>query len=111
RSMALEDFKGDNPKVQEDNRKMAANELEKLHEKLAEAVKHWRDVRCRDDESKNEKPIRLPPSAASEFYAILIVDGDEIGKSLRTQEGEDAAKEGLATFTRAVPAVVAAHDG
>lgn len=54
-------------------------------------------------------------AAASPFYAVLRMDGDDMGKLLRRlqgqQEGEMRVSSALDTFTQAVPALVADHNG
>lgn len=67
------------------------------------------------------KPVRVPSPRASEFYAVLLVDGDEIGKKLR--EDPENARRGLARFTvgaksdgsgsklDSVPEIIAKHQG
>ena len=54
--------------------------------------------------------------AASEFYAILIMDGDRIGAKISDPANEDIVKNGLAGFTRRVKQIFVpekgnAHDG
>ena len=54
-------------------------------------------------------------AAASPFYAVLRMDGDDMGKLLRQLQGQDDGEkrvsDALDTFTQAVPNRVADHNG
>jgi CRISPR-associated protein Cmr2 len=51
------------------------------------------------------------PFKASEFYAVVKMDGDSIGRHLREEGGEQSAMRGLAAFTSKVPGIVADNRG
>jgi CRISPR-associated protein Cmr2 len=69
-------------------REQTLAELAKLHHDLDVAVR-----------ARSKNAMRLPPAHASEFYAVLIADGDSIGKNLSEKDGEELARRGLAAFT------------
>lgn len=49
---------------------------------------------------------------ASPYYAILLMDGDRLGKKLQdAKEKSPVISEALALFTRGVPACISEHDG
>lgn len=54
-------------------------------------------------------------AAASPFYAVLRMDGDDMGKLLRKLQGQDDGEkrvsDALDDFTQAVPDLVAYHNG
>lgn len=54
-------------------------------------------------------------AAASPFYAVLRMDGDDMGKLLRKLQGQDDGEkrvsDALDDFTQAVPDLVADHNG
>jgi len=84
-------------------------------ESYLEDSKRWEDTerkqvqrvlrRLHDLQSKTGK------GSASPFYAVLLMDGDEIGKHMSSSEKQPAITEGLAQFTRRLPDLVYAHDG
>lgn len=47
----------------------------------------------------------------SPFYAILRMDGDELGKQMSAPEKQDAITQGLADFARGVPGIVEENSG
>lgn len=57
------------------------------------------------------RPGRPGRAAPSEFYAVLLGDGDAIGRNLRTGGGEAKARAGLARFALEVPELIARHSG
>ena len=59
-------------------------------------------------EAKDEDGRQLGPP--SSFYALLLADGDRLGRLVGELGGEVVSKA-LATFTRGVPAVVEKYDG
>ena len=59
-------------------------------------------------DAKDETGRRLGPP--SSFYALLLADGDRLGK-LVGELGGDAVGKGLATFTREAPEIVRKHSG
>ena len=59
-------------------------------------------------DSKNKAGHRLGPP--SSFYALLLADGDRLGK-LIGDLGKDAVGTGLAAFTNEVPKIVRKHSG
>lgn len=59
-------------------------------------------------DSKNEAGHRLGPP--SSFYALLLADGDRLGK-LIGDLGKDVVGTGLAAFTNEVPKIVRKHSG
>jgi CRISPR-associated protein Cmr2 len=105
-AMKDEEFVGGTSGERQAYRKKVAGELGSLQDSLKKA----HDNRWRAGRSNASVPPS-PPFAASEFYAVLIGDGDEIGKNLRGAGGEQLAKQGLADFTNAVPDIVTAHTG
>ena len=111
RSMEPEQFRsaqGDVTDQQpEDRRGRTLKGLTDLCDAIAKARKTPAPVPAEE----SAKSARLPPFRASEFYAVLLCDGDHIGKNLRTLDGEAAAKKGLAAFTQGVPAIVERHHG
>lgn len=48
---------------------------------------------------------------ASPFYAVLMMDGDSLGKQMKEQAKQAAITVGLQTFTSKVPALVDEHSG
>lgn len=51
----------------------------------------------------------LPP--ASPFYAVLMMDGDSLGKNMSDTDKQDAITNGLASFTEGVPEIVYNKNG
>ena len=47
----------------------------------------------------------------SPFYAVLLMDGDELGIHMSEQGKQAAISKGLADFTQGVPAIVQQHNG
>ena len=47
----------------------------------------------------------------SPFYALLMMDGDSLGKHMSEPKAQDAITKGLAEFTQRVPHTVNAHNG
>ena len=73
------------------------------------------DVRCELDErlrnlyaARDPKGRQLGPP--STFYALLLADGDRLGK-LVSESGSVVVSDALASFTRKVPETVAQHHG
>lgn len=48
---------------------------------------------------------------ASNYYALLLADGDRVGNRLIPELGNDAVGTGLARFSKLVPSIVRKHDG
>ncbi|MBN1460125.1 MAG: type III-B CRISPR-associated protein Cas10/Cmr2, partial [Armatimonadetes bacterium] len=57
---------------------------------------------------KNDAGRRVGPPPT--FYALLLADGDRLGRLVGTMGGE-AVGQALAAFTRDVPGIVQEHDG
>lgn len=47
----------------------------------------------------------------SPFYAILLMDGDSLGKQMSSPKKQVGISQGLNNFTRGVPAIVQKHSG
>jgi len=101
RSMDLSAFSGATDADKQRNRAAAVDMLDNLCNALVASP----------PPGGNAVGPRQPASRASEFYAVLLCDGDQIGANLRKPGGESAAKAGLAKFTREVPAVVQRNMG
>ena len=50
-------------------------------------------------------------SKAAPFYAVLMMDGDSLGKQMSDPEKQEAISTGLNTFTRDVSGIVKSKDG
>ena len=59
-----------------------------------------------DAVDEHRRPLGSPPT----FYAVLLADGDRLGKLVSEFDGETVSQS-LRTFTDAVPAIVCKHDG
>lgn len=59
-------------------------------------------------EARDEAGHRIGPP--SSFYALLLADGDRLGKLVGALGGDTVGKA-LAAFTRAAPGIVRKHDG
>lgn len=105
RSMDLDRFKGKDHAERKTHRDAVEKALLVLHKEVKTAFTEKKTTTVSAAQSSS------PPLVASEFYAVLIADGDNIGKNLRTQAGEDAAKTGLAKFTQAVPGIIKSEMG
>ena len=55
------------------------------------------------------KSAKLKP--ATPFYAILMMDGDSLGKQMSDKHKQPVITEGLQQFTKQVPIIVQDHDG
>ena len=80
---------------------MGEDEAETIRQKLADSLRLIYDAR---DENGNR--LGSPPS----FYALLLADGDSLGKLVGTLGSEHVGKA-LASFTKEVPKVVEGHCG
>jgi CRISPR-associated protein Cmr2 len=49
--------------------------------------------------------------AVSPFYAVLLMDGDSLGKEMAHPQRQSAISQALAAFTRQAPAIVDRHSG
>jgi CRISPR-associated protein Cmr2 len=47
----------------------------------------------------------------SPFYAVLLMDGDQLGAQMGEADKQQAITQGLASFTRGVPGIVDEHNG
>ena len=111
RSMDLDRFKGNTEDERKAKRDEAEAALKELQEKIAKGFFDRRKARITAAGGDPSTFVKFPPLVASEFYAVVIADGDEIGKNLRGDKGEDDAKIGLAKFTHDVPRIVKARNG
>lgn len=76
-------------------------ESEKFDKGAAEAMKQaLRDL-------KKE----LDDKAPSPFYAILLMDGDELGKQMSDGSKQEAISKALNEFTKNVPSIIKEHSG
>lgn len=55
------------------------------------------------------KALKQPP--ASPFYAILMMDGDSLGKQMSNRANQDPITESLKKFTNGVQSIVKKHNG
>ena len=111
RAMELDEFRGSREKGKEKERRDSRDRAVAALGDLCETLKEARKSKTTVPEPGDGKSVRLPPFHASEFYAVLLCDGDSIGKNLRDDGGEAAAKHGLANFTQAVPGIISTHMG
>ncbi|MBK6900380.1 MAG: type III-B CRISPR-associated protein Cas10/Cmr2 [bacterium] len=62
-----------------------------------------------DQLKKLRKAVKIGP--VSPFYAVLLMDGDELGIHMSDANKQDAITKGLAKFTNKVPSIVQANNG
>lgn len=57
------------------------------------------------------KPLIKQFGAVSPFYAVLMMDGDQLGKQMSDLSKQDKITQGLAEFTEKVPEIVKGKNG
>jgi CRISPR-associated protein Cmr2 len=101
----LERLKGSDDAARRANRETAFKAIELLLAGIYDGLSRSLPV------EEGETSRRAFKSHPSEFYAVLIGDGDNIGRNLQTEEGARDAKAGLAKFTREAPDIVRNYNG
>ena len=77
-----------------------ANLWDKRHDEAKEVLKKLKVLR----DAADLEPV-------SPFYAVLLMDGDELGMHMSDTAKQAAITKGLADFTAKVPAIVQQHNG
>ncbi len=86
-----------------------AESLVEIRKRLAELQKTYRDAVSAGRSGRGRRRFDASP-----FYALLLMDGDAIGRMLSQAVGEGLEKEvseGLRRFGERVPGIVEAYDG
>ncbi|MEN8218342.1 MAG: type III-B CRISPR-associated protein Cas10/Cmr2 [Pseudomonadota bacterium] len=105
------------------------DDLQKAADALGAEYGEWQtDIRCidhayRDAQKKGKNPGRLKAldgsvffeeglqSQPTPFYAILLMDGDSLGKHMSDTNKQAKISDALEKFTRRVPGLVYSHNG
>lgn len=64
-----------------------------------------------DKEIKRARDLLFKHSKPNPFYAIVMMDGDNLGKHMSNPDLQDTISTSLNEFTRGVEKIVVAHDG
>jgi CRISPR-associated protein Cmr2 len=86
----------------------SALENANIYDDQDQAAKVLAELRALQKLTRQTIPALLPPTP---FYAVLMMDGDSLGKQMSDQHKQKTITAGLNTFTSAVPDLVEKHNG
>lgn len=82
-----------------------------LFESTLESEKFDKDAAGVMKQAIKELKPELDDKTPSPFYAILLMDGDELGKQMSEGSKQEAISKALNEFTKGVPSIVKEHSG
>ncbi len=82
-------------------------EQQKQAEKVLELLKEINSTKIKSIKNSFTKTL----SPATPFYAILMMDGDSLGKNMSDTDKQDIISQGLSTFTEEVEDIVYNNNG
>ncbi|MCG5525872.1 type III-B CRISPR-associated protein Cas10/Cmr2 [Ectothiorhodospira haloalkaliphila] len=84
-----------------------------FYEHMLENPRLWPDTQQANDTLKALHALQKASQCGkpSPFYAVLLMDGDELGKQMSDEHKQSAITGGLATFTTGVQPLVDKHNG
>lgn len=103
--------RGLNRQYQQTRRELIALDGALFMEHVRNNEREFHDRKGIAEFERKLKALDLKNPAPSPFYAVLLMDGDSLGKQMSVKENQEPIAAALNDFTAAVPATVQKHNG